>query len=71
MSLQQQVFDSTGLGVEVRQSDFRKYRKVLSKSTKDQLVSDAVAHFIQPHPTLSETFGETMLALTGRGLHVG
>jgi dihydrolipoamide dehydrogenase len=30
-----------------------------------------VAHFIQPHPTLSETFGETMLALTGRGLHVG
>jgi dihydrolipoamide dehydrogenase len=30
-----------------------------------------VAHFIQPHPTLSETFGETVLALTGRGLHVG
>jgi dihydrolipoamide dehydrogenase len=30
-----------------------------------------VAHFIQPHPSLSETFGETMLALTGRGLHVG
>jgi dihydrolipoamide dehydrogenase len=32
---------------------------------------DEVAHFIQPHPTLSETFGETVLALTGRGLHVG
>jgi len=30
---------------------------------------DEVAHFIQPHPTLSETFGEAMLALTGRGLH--
>ena len=30
-----------------------------------------VAHFIQPHPTLSETFGETVMALTGRGLHVG
>jgi dihydrolipoamide dehydrogenase len=30
-----------------------------------------VAQFIQPHPSLSETFGETMLALTGRGLHVG
>jgi dihydrolipoamide dehydrogenase len=30
-----------------------------------------VAHFIQPHPTLSEAFGETVLALTGRGLHVG
>jgi dihydrolipoamide dehydrogenase len=32
---------------------------------------DEVAHYIQPHPTLSETFGETMLALTGRGIHVG
>ena len=32
---------------------------------------DEVAQFIQPHPSLSETFGETMLALTGRGLHVG
>jgi dihydrolipoamide dehydrogenase len=30
-----------------------------------------VAQYIQPHPTLSETYGETMLALTGRGLHVG
>lgn len=29
------------------------------------------SHFIQPHPTLSENFGETVLALTGRGLHVG
>jgi dihydrolipoamide dehydrogenase len=32
---------------------------------------DEVAQFVQPHPSLSETFGETMLALTGRGLHVG
>jgi dihydrolipoamide dehydrogenase len=30
---------------------------------------DEVAHFIQPHPTLSEVFGETALALTGRSLH--
>ena len=30
---------------------------------------DEVAAFIQPHPTMSEVFGETMLALTGRGLH--
>ena len=30
-----------------------------------------VAEFIQPHPSLSETFGETMLALAGRGIHVG
>ena len=30
---------------------------------------DEVAAFIQPHPTLSEVFGETMLSLTGRGLH--
>jgi dihydrolipoamide dehydrogenase len=28
-----------------------------------------VAHFIQPHPTLSETFGETVMSLTGRALH--
>lgn len=30
---------------------------------------DEVAHFIQPHPTLSENFGETVLSLAGRGLH--
>lgn len=30
---------------------------------------DEVAAFIQPHPSLSELFGETMLALTGRSLH--
>jgi len=29
-----------------------------------------IAQFIQPHPSLSETFGETVLALTGRGLHL-
>jgi dihydrolipoamide dehydrogenase len=27
------------------------------------------ARFVQPHPTLSELFGETVMALTGRGLH--
>jgi len=30
---------------------------------------DEVAHFIQPHPSLSELFGESVLALTGRSLH--
>ena len=30
---------------------------------------DEVAAFIQPHPTLSESFGETVLSLTGRSLH--
>jgi dihydrolipoamide dehydrogenase len=30
---------------------------------------DEVAHFVQPHPTLSELFGETVMSLTGRGLH--
>lgn len=30
---------------------------------------DELAAFIQPHPTISETFGESILALTGRGLH--
>lgn len=29
------------------------------------------AHYIQPHPSLSETFGETLMALSGRGLHLG
>jgi dihydrolipoamide dehydrogenase len=28
-----------------------------------------IGHFIQPHPSLSEQFGEAVLALTGRGLH--
>lgn len=32
---------------------------------------EEVAQFIQPHPSLSEVFGETVLAMTGRGLHVG
>ena len=30
---------------------------------------EEVSQFVQPHPTLSEVFGETVLALTGRGLH--
>jgi dihydrolipoamide dehydrogenase len=30
---------------------------------------EEVAHLIQPHPTLSELFGESVLALTGRRLH--
>jgi dihydrolipoamide dehydrogenase len=30
---------------------------------------DEVAEFIQPHPSLSELFGESALTLTGRSLH--
>ena len=30
---------------------------------------DDIAAFIQPHPTMSELYGETVLAMTGRGLH--
>lgn len=30
---------------------------------------DEVSQFIQPHPSLSELFGESVLALTGRSLH--
>jgi dihydrolipoamide dehydrogenase len=30
---------------------------------------DEISQFIHPHPTLSETFGETVMSLTGRGLH--
>src|SRR5206468_2766879 len=28
-----------------------------------------VAHLIHPHPTLSESFGDSMLSFSGRGLH--
>ena len=31
---------------------------------------DEVAHFIQPHPSLSELFGESVLAMTGRSCTV-
>ncbi len=30
---------------------------------------DEVAEFIQPHPSLTELFGESVLAMTGRSLH--
>ncbi len=30
---------------------------------------DEIAQFIQPHPTMSELYGESVLALTGRSLH--
>ncbi|MGI9033284.1 MAG: dihydrolipoyl dehydrogenase [Acidimicrobiales bacterium] len=30
---------------------------------------DEISQYVHPHPTLSETFGETVLSLTGRGLH--
>ena len=30
---------------------------------------DDLAAFIQPHPTMSELFGETVLSMTGRSLH--
>lgn len=30
---------------------------------------DEVAQFLQPHPSLSELFGESILSLTGRALH--
>ena len=35
-----------------------------------EATAEEVGQFIQPHPSLSETFGETLLALAGRGLHV-
>ena len=34
-----------------------------------EATADDVAAFIQPHPTLSELFGESVLSLTGRSLH--
>ncbi len=38
-------------------------------ATNWEATPDEVASFITAHPTLSEAFGETVLALTGRGLH--
>jgi dihydrolipoamide dehydrogenase len=35
-----------------------------------EATAEEAAALIQPHPSLSETFGETLLALAGRGLHV-
>ena len=34
-----------------------------------EATAEDLAALIQPHPTLTELFGETMLSLTGRGLH--
>jgi dihydrolipoamide dehydrogenase len=36
-----------------------------------EATASEAAALIQPHPSLSETFGETLLALAGRGIHVG
>jgi dihydrolipoamide dehydrogenase len=36
-----------------------------------EATAEEAAMLIQPHPSLSETFGETLLALAGRGIHVG
>jgi dihydrolipoyl dehydrogenase len=36
-----------------------------------EATAEEAAALIQPHPSLSETFGETLIALAGRGLHVG
>lgn len=34
-----------------------------------EATADEVAALVQPHPTLSELFGETVMSLAGRGLH--
>lgn len=34
-----------------------------------EATAEEVAQFIQPHPSLSELYGESVMALTGRGLH--
>ncbi len=34
-----------------------------------EALPEEIAQFIQPHPTLSESFGEAVMALAGRGLH--
>ena len=44
---------------------------VTARKKKPEPTAEEAAALIQPHPSLSETFGETLLALAGRGLHVG
>ncbi len=34
-----------------------------------EAMPEEIGAFIHPHPTLSELFGETLMSLTGRGLH--
>ncbi|MEZ5182180.1 MAG: dihydrolipoyl dehydrogenase [Acidimicrobiales bacterium] len=34
-----------------------------------QATVDEIAHFVQPHPSLTESFGEAVLSLTGRSLN--
>ena len=34
-----------------------------------EATAEEVSQFLQPHPSLSELFGESVLALTGRSLH--
>lgn len=34
-----------------------------------EATAEDVSQFVHPHPSLSETFGETVMSLTGRGLH--
>ena len=34
-----------------------------------EATAEEVGHLIQPHPTMSELYGESVLALTGRSLH--
>jgi dihydrolipoamide dehydrogenase len=34
-----------------------------------EATAEEVAHLIQPHPTMSELYGESVMALTGRSLH--
>jgi dihydrolipoamide dehydrogenase len=38
-------------------------------AVNEEATPETISHFIQPHPTLSEQFGEAVLALSGRGLH--
>ena len=34
-----------------------------------EATAEEVAHLVQPHPSLSELFGETVLSLTGRSIN--
>ena len=54
----------------IREAGLKPGRRLLRKLVRLATAEEAAA-LIQPHPSLSETFGETLLALAGRGLHLG
>ena len=56
------------MDVDFRREQIRKLPPT-ARERKASGIGDEVGAFIHPHPSLSEAFGEAMLAFTGRSLH--